>query len=207
MKIYMLRHGQTDWNIQRKVQGSSDIPLNEQGRKMAEETAQGLQQIPFDHIFASPLSRARETAEYIGKQIGKPLILDDRLKEIHFGEYEGITEKKLQEMGIAFHDMFFMHPDEFKPGSGGETIQDTVNRAGEFLREKIEPLEGSAENVLFVSHGELLHAMLVYMLDRPISGLWGEKKTQNCEVHIISYESGEYKLIEESKIVRKGEKI
>lgn len=205
MKIFMLRHGQTEWNVLRKVQGSADVPLNENGRKVAAETAEVLGQIPFDYIFTSPLKRARETAEYVADILHKELILDHRLEEIDFGVYEGIAEEELQERGIEFHKMFFEHPDQFEPGEGGERIIDTVNRAGEFLREVIEPLEGKAENILLVSHGELLHAMLVYMFDRPLSQLWGNGKTRNCETHMISYTQGKYRLIEEAKIFRKGE--
>ena len=205
MKIYMLRHGQTDWNVQRKVQGSADVPLNENGRQVADEIAHVLGQISFDRIFSSPLVRAKETAEYVARYQNQEIILDDRLKEIDFGAYEGITEKELKEIGIPFQDMFFLHPDQFQPAPGGETIIDTVNRAKAFLKEIVEPLEKEADNLLIVSHGELLHAMLVFMLNRPLSQLWGERKTRNCETHIVSFEDGQYHLLEEARVFRKGE--
>ena len=71
MELYLIRHGETDYNKERKIQGSCDIPLNEYGRELARETAEGLKDIPFDVIFTSPLCRARETAEWIarGRQI------------------------------------------------------------------------------------------------------------------------------------------
>ena len=65
MKIYFVRHGETDWNKDRKIQGQVNISLNEFGRHLARETAKGLKEIPFDVCFTSPLDRARETAEII----------------------------------------------------------------------------------------------------------------------------------------------
>lgn len=90
MKLYIVRHGETDWNKARRVQGFSDIPLNEYGRHLARETAEGMKDIPFDLAYTSPLVRARETAEIIlaGREI--PLIESNGIKEMGFGEYEGM---------------------------------------------------------------------------------------------------------------------
>ena len=207
MKIWMLRHGQTDWNVLRKVQGSSDIPLNDVGRAMAEESGQALAQIDFAYIFSSPLVRAKETAEYAAKYQDVEIILADELREIHFAGYEGITEAELDERGIHFHDMFFTHPETFKPAEGGETLEDTIERAGRFLKTYIEPMKEDVEHVLLVAHGEILHAMLAYMFKRPTSQLWGDGRTQNCEVHIVEWKDQQYHLIEEAKMIQKGEKL
>ena len=72
MKIYFVRHGETDWNKERKIQGQVDIPLNEFGRHLARETAKGLRDVPFDVCFTSPLGRARETAEIILQRCSYP---------------------------------------------------------------------------------------------------------------------------------------
>ena len=90
MELYLIRHGETDYNKERKIQGSCDIPLNEYGRELARETAEGLKDIPFDVIFTSPLCRARETAEWIARGRQIPVYEDKRLQEICFGEYEGL---------------------------------------------------------------------------------------------------------------------
>ena len=89
MKLYLVRHGETDWNKVKKIQGQVDIPLNQFGKRLAEETAEGLRDIPFDLCISSPLSRAHETARIIlyGKDI--PIIKDARIEEMAFGEYEG----------------------------------------------------------------------------------------------------------------------
>ena len=89
MKIYFVRHGETEWNKQKRIQGRVDIPLDEFGRMLARKTATGLAEIPFDVCYSSPLSRAKETATIILEGRDIPIIEDDRIIEMAFGEYEG----------------------------------------------------------------------------------------------------------------------
>ena len=86
MKLYLIRHGETDWNRVRRLQGQADIPLNEFGRSLAQKTAAGLKDVPFDLCISSRLKRAYETAEIIldGREV--PIITDDRIIEMAFGE-------------------------------------------------------------------------------------------------------------------------
>lgn len=90
MKIYMIRHGETDWNKMRRLQGQVDIPLNEFGRHLAVETAPALKDISFDIVFTSPLKRAKETAELVIGERDIPIIEDKRIMEMGFGEFEGL---------------------------------------------------------------------------------------------------------------------
>ena len=83
--LYIMRHGQTDWNLQHKLQGKTDIPLNEAGRTMAENARQKYRDIHFDVCYCSPLKRARETAEILLRGRDVPVITDDRLAEMDFG--------------------------------------------------------------------------------------------------------------------------
>ena len=89
MKIYLFRHGETDWNKARRLQGQSNIPLNPFGRELAMKTAEALQDISFDRAFSSPLSRAVETAQILLGDTQIPVITDHRLLEINFGDCEG----------------------------------------------------------------------------------------------------------------------
>ncbi|MBR5474123.1 MAG: histidine phosphatase family protein, partial [Lachnospiraceae bacterium] len=95
MKVYLVRHGETDWNLVRRIQGNADIPLNEKGRAVARATAEAIKEMPIDVIFSSPLVRARETAEILVAGRGMEVQVDSRLKEIAFGEFEGITWKEI----------------------------------------------------------------------------------------------------------------
>ena len=82
MKLYLIRHGETDYNRNRRIQGQCDIPLNDYGRKLAYQTAEGLRDVPFDAVFTSPLVRAKETARIVMGERKLPFFEDDRIAEI-----------------------------------------------------------------------------------------------------------------------------
>ena len=86
--IYIIRHGQTDWNKQKVMQGQIDIPLNETGKEQARELGKRLKDIVFDYVFCSPLLRTRQTLENLNLSSKTKLIYDDRLKERNYGEFE-----------------------------------------------------------------------------------------------------------------------
>lgn len=95
MNLYVIRHGQTDWNVMKKMQGSVDIELNEIGIKQAYITKENLDSISIDVIFCSPLKRAKQTAEIINKGRNLEIIYDERLRERNYGEFEGGVSKLL----------------------------------------------------------------------------------------------------------------
>ena len=90
--LYVLRHGRTDWNDEHKLQGRTDIPLNDTGRTMAVNAGELYKNVHFDICFCSPLIRARETAEILLKGRNVPIVFDDRLLEMSFGEFEGVKD-------------------------------------------------------------------------------------------------------------------
>ena len=114
MKIYLVRHGQTDWNYQKKIQGQQDVDINEQGIRQAEKLAEILKNVPFEYAVCSPLTRAHHTAEILLKYHSVPLSYDERLKEIYLGKWEGKTHKEVmtQEknlnpiVGYSVHDFW-----------------------------------------------------------------------------------------------------
>lgn len=89
--LYIMRHGKTEWNQQHKLQGRTDIPLNDEGRKMAEAAHTEYLDVHFDVCYTSPLIRAKETAEIVLRDRNVPIITDDRLVEMSFGCYEGLA--------------------------------------------------------------------------------------------------------------------
>ena len=90
MKLYIIRHGETPWNAEERLQGQTDIPLNENGIRLAKITGEALKDVPFDFAISSPLKRARQTAELVlaGRQI--PVLEDARIEELSFGSWEGL---------------------------------------------------------------------------------------------------------------------
>ena len=91
MKLYVVRHGETDWNVAQRWQGHADIPLNEAGRAQARETAEAMKAFPFQAVVSSPLSRARETAEAIAALAGLPVSEEPMLIECDVGDMSGRT--------------------------------------------------------------------------------------------------------------------
>ena len=111
MKLYMVRHGETDWNKARKIQGQVDIPLNAFGRHLAEETGKGLASIPFEACISSPLERAVETAELILEGRPVPIFTDRRIIEMAFGVWEcGCCSEEVWDLPQEFR--YFFHAQE-----------------------------------------------------------------------------------------------
>ncbi|MDE6169040.1 MAG: histidine phosphatase family protein [Acetatifactor sp.] len=199
MDIYLMRHGETDWNKSRRLQGQSDIPLNMYGVELAEKTAAALEDIPFDQAFSSPLHRACETARIIIGSRPIPLYVDERLKEIGFGEYEGACfDRAKEDPQDPLHD-FFRRPDQYIPPAGAESFDQVRSRGFEFFREKILPLEGSCRNVLIVAHGAFNRTMVNSIAGIPPEEFW-RIGLPNCAVSILSLEQGSLSVQEESRI-------
>lgn len=142
--IYLTRHGQTDWNVQKKVMGRCDEPLNETGLKQAEETRDNLMNTKIDIILCSPLQRAKQTAEIINDVRNIPIIYDDRLIERDFGEFEGMQTKDFD---------FDGYWDYYKNENynQAENIQNFFERIYNFLNDIIVKYQDM--NVLIVAHG------------------------------------------------------
>ena len=109
MRLYIVRHGETDWNRIHRVQGRTDIPLNDYGRRLARETAEGMKEVRFDLGYTSPLLRAKETAQIILADRGVPLYEDSRIEELSFGSYEGMrTGGEAKEPGSEAFNRFLL---------------------------------------------------------------------------------------------------
>lgn len=152
-KIYIVRHGVTDWNIEGRLQGREDIPLNDEGRTQAEKCGEALAEIKFDMIISSPLSRAMETAQIIAESsktgLGE-IIVEDGLIERDYGSGSGALPS-----GI---DIF--NPEKYI--SDMEPIDNVCRRAIEVIRRRAAQCSG---NILAVSHGGVINAMLWYLSD------------------------------------------
>ena len=110
-QLYLIRHGQTDWNLRAMLQGRTDIPLNETGRRQAMEARERLAGVHFDAVYSSPLRRAMDTAQLVSGWPGEKICPDERLTEIAFGPYEG---KDPHTLGPAFA-CFFTDPEAYRP--------------------------------------------------------------------------------------------
>lgn len=207
MKIYMIRHGETDWNTKRLLQGATDIPLNENGRALARETSKKLEDVSFDVIFSSPLSRAYETAEIMRGNRNIPIITDDRIKEICFGVFEGFCcGKEGYNIPDPNFPLFFSDPEKFVAGEGGETIIQLCERTTDFLKEIAGREEYQDKTVLVSTHGAAMRGLLSSLQITDLKDFWHGGVHKNCAVTILDVQNGEITILEENKVYYDPEK-
>jgi broad specificity phosphatase PhoE len=165
--LLLTRHGETDWNAERRWQGHSDPPLNERGREQAHELAATLDGV--DVIYASDLARARETAEILGARLGLQVRFDPRLRERSFGAWEGKTWDELEERSADALEKW--RAGETHGAEDAEPYEDFSSRVESFLEHVLE--RHPAERVLVVAHGGSIRAIhafaegLDYARDHP----------------------------------------
>ncbi len=205
MQLYIIRHGETLWNTQLRLQGQTDIPLNENGRALARVTAQALSDIPFDLALTSPLSRARETAEILlaGRDI--PLIDEERIREISFGTLEGVylSREEREDPNSQFY-RFFHEPDEYVPPEGGESVRELCERTEAFLEELKTKAEWQDKTILVSTHGAASRALLLSMTKGAGKELWAGGVPKNCAVTIAELKMAdgecEWSIVEKDRI-------
>lgn len=200
MRLYIVRHGVTQWNALKKVQGSADIPLAEEGIRLAKATGEALKEVPFDLCFTSPLMRARQTAELILGDRKVPVIPDKRIQEIDFGDLEG-TRFKDDQGNVVSREMeiFFQDPEHFQRPANGENIEDICKRTKAFWEEKINAPDLQEKTILLTSHGCAVRALLrnVYT-DK--SAFWHGCVPPNCSVNLVEVKNGKAVLLEEDRV-------
>jgi len=178
--LYIIRHGKTDWNVRHKLQGRTDVPLNEEGRRMAEAAREAYRDVPFDICFCSPLVRARETAEILLRDREIPIVTDDRLAEMSFGDYEGI-ENSFQIPDCPIN-ILFQEPEKYtSPPGGAESLEELFARTGAFLRERAEPLLREGKDVLIVGHGAMNSSIVCQVRQLPVAQFWSAG-IENCRL-------------------------
>ena len=191
MRIYLMRHSETDWNRAGRVQGHTDIHLNYNGMKIAALAGDGMADILIDLCYTSPLVRAQETAGLILSRnkhyIEKDAItkLDDRLMELNFGVWEGkLSNPALGEIDrTQYHQFFREGKPEFIP-EGAETIDDVIKRTSSFLDDISSRPDYQDKNILVMSHGCAIRCMLRRFSDDP-AYFDKPKVLYNCEAEII----------------------
>ena len=200
MKIYFVRHGETDWNKERKIQGQVDIPLNEFGRHLARETAKGLRDVPFDFCFTSPLGRARETAQIILQGRDVPILEDKRILEMNFGVLEGkCCSKEGWDVPDSFQ-MFFDDPVHYQAPEGGEDFQAVRERTGDFLNWLFAQELYRDSTVLVTTHGAAMAGLLNNLKKKPLAEYWGVGVHKNCGVTEVDVTDGRIDIISENKV-------
>lgn len=218
MELYIVRHGKTIWNAAGRTQGHTDIELNEEGKAAALAFGEKMKNTPFDVIYSSPLKRAYKTAELIRGEMSCPIITDNRLIEISFGDMEGLPYDTWLDEACPYH-YFFSEPAKYIAPPNGETLEEVCARTKEFLTEVIEPLvekeslganfldnlstiSSNTDNrsdihsltnhlrILIVAHGALNKGLMCHLEGNDIAHFWGDGLQKNCEATIFTYSNG-----------------
>ena len=182
MKLYIIRHGQTDWNIAKKIQGRQDIPLNERGHFQAQCLGKAMENRPITAVFSSPQIRAMETAIAVASPAGVPVIPVRDLMEINYGVWEGKTEEELLRDDRALYEAWWSHPAETAPPEG-ESINQVNERCRQAWKEIKPQLTGDAA---IVAHGGLMAHYMEQLLGS--ESIAGSTVAHNASITTIEYE-------------------
>lgn len=189
--IYIIRHGQTQQNNQKELLGRRDVPLNEVGRRQAQQARQYFADngITFDCSCSSPLIRAQQTAEIVtggtfGSSAGTQLCTDERLIEMDYGPYEGASLENLPEELLFFFSDFVHHPAP----DGMEPLSSVVRRAGEFMEDVARRQQG---NLLISTHAIAMKGILEYLTPDSQGAYWS-KYIGNCSVYQTEIRDGRF---------------
>jgi uncharacterized phosphatase len=183
-KICIVRHGQTDWNKDRRLQGRTDIDLNETGERQAADARDYLYNEEWDVMITSPLKRAKRTAEIINERLQLPLLEMEEFAERYFGEAEGLLIEESRRK----------YPNGGSPGQ--ETREEVVDRAIRGVKEIQRRFPD--KNVLLIAHGALIGLLLAELSPREF--VYGETRLVNACINTIHFQDNEWNLKEFNQI-------
>lgn len=165
-KIFLIRHGQSEWNSLNKVQGQQNTILTDLGKKQALCLGDRLIDANIDIIYTSDLIRAYNTAEIISKKINKPLVANESIREINFGLWEGLTIQEIKKRYKNEYFTWLKEPDKLNI-EGLENLMTLQKRAMKYVNEIL--LENNGKNIAIVSHGAILKTIILGLLGIDIS--------------------------------------
>ena len=183
-RIFLIRHGETDWNREFRYQGSSDIPLNDEGLEQARRVGVRLSRITPALLLTSPLQRAGRTAGIIAEQNNAGIKIEERseLREMSFGIWEGLTIPEIRKMDGETFERWRSAPFTCAP-EGGEMFAEIMERSSA-LKAEISALP-PGEDTFVVAHGGVLRALAAVLLGFDDIDLMWRMRFDNCSVSII----------------------
>ena len=206
MRLYIIRHGETLWNTEGRLQGRADVALNENGIRLGKITGEGLKDVPFDLAFTSPLARAKETAKLVLGERKIPLVEDERLIEVCFGGWEGLCcRKDNYQIPSPEFPKFFSDAFHYTPPERGESIEQVIQRTGDFYRELINTPEYEEKTILIAAHGCSTRALLYSIFGG--EDFWRGTVPPNCAVSIVDVKNKKSTLTALDKIYYSKEEL
>lgn len=181
-KLYIVRHGETEWNTLGRIQGHTDVALSDRGRRQAAALSRRLAGVAFDAAYCSDLSRARETAQIILGPRDAALYATPQLREYHKGIFEGLTVREYAQRYPDLYQASLRNDLDFAPPGGGETIRQTSARMAQFTAQLL--VQNPNDTVLIVGHGGSLRAVIVALLSLPLEANW-KFAMRNCALSLV----------------------
>ncbi len=182
-RVYVIRHGETEWNALMKYQGHTDMPLSQLGRRQAELLGKRLATEDLHAFYASDLKRAYETAKIISKFHGKEVETVPELKELNFGSWEGLNIEEINKSFPNVLKQWWEKPFTVKI-PGGETFSDMVKRSITAVKTIVERHGG--ENIVLVSHGGVIRGIVGSVLGIDLNKYWRLRQDNAC-LNIIDF--------------------
>ncbi|MGE5676975.1 MAG: histidine phosphatase family protein [Pseudomonadota bacterium] len=197
MKLYITRHGETEWNLEGRMQGWQNSDLTEKGVENAKRLGKRLKDIEFDCIYCSPLGRAVDTAEYIMGDKKTKIIYKENLKEMGFGCWEGRDNAEVVSLYPEQKHNFWHKPHLYVPVDG-ESYQELIERVAAVLKEITE--DKTSQNVLVVTHAAVIKALYSIIKSIPLEGFWGEPYMYDTCLTVLEVKDGEISCLLEADI-------
>ncbi|MEH7344474.1 histidine phosphatase family protein [Bacillus sp. JJ1532] len=192
LNLFVIRHGETEWNTQKRMQGRLDSDLTEKGKKDARSLGDRLRETDFVRIISSPSNRTLETAKLVVGERAVAIETDERLMEIHLGDWQGKVEADIEKEYPTHFHAYWNLPALYE-SVGGESFSDVKERILEFLLE-LEKATPSG-NVLVVTHGVVIKALYLLCRNAPIEEIWNPPFIHGTSLTTIKMQDGKMELI------------
>jgi phosphoserine phosphatase len=198
--IYIVRHGQTKWNLEGRLQGRLDSPLTEDGVEQAQQLAKRLRNITFNSIYSSSSNRAFSTALHLRKNRETEVIKSDNLMEMDFAIWEGRKWSEIQDLFPEELLLMNEHPERFEAKeTKGETFHDMQSRLASFIDKILKQHAG--QNILLVSHSITIKVLINYLRGGNLKYLWDGPDIHWASLYQVCFTE------DKTKIFFEGEEI
>lgn len=187
-RVYLVRHGQTAWNLEEIFRGRADIPLDDTGRKEAHLAGEALREETIQAVYSSPLSRSMETAENISKFHNLPVQALDPIVDISYGEWEGVSNQEVRRKYPDLYQLWHHEPHRVR-FPGGESLDDVRSRTVGALEELVTRHPG--ENIVLVAHRVPNKVICCALLGLDNSHFWRIQQ-DTASTNLFTYKDGQW---------------
>lgn len=191
-RMLLIRHGETVWNKDAKLQGQTDIPLSEQGIKQAIALSKRLSGRKIEAFYASNLTRAIKTASIVAEPHHRQVIMLPGLQELNFGDWEGLTFKEIQQNYSDLSQTWWSNPLETRI-PGGETLNELAERSNQTIKDIV--LKHSDQTVAVVAHGGTIRSIVGTVLGIDLNQYW-KLRQDNASLSIVYFHAWDKSILE-----------